>query len=109
MIIDADLGLGLDVVGEAGTVSNALARISALRPDVTVLDIGLPDTSGPLFGLTEHERTILGLIGEGLTNRQIAERMFLAEKTVKNKVSRLLAELGMDRRTQAALLASKLA
>ena len=61
---------------------------------------------GPLAGLSEQERTVLDLIGEGLTNRQIAERMFLAEKTIKNYVSRLLAKLGMERRTQAAVLAN---
>lgn len=58
--------------------------------------------------LTEQERRILDLIGEGLTNRQIGERLFLAEKTVKNYVSNLLSKLGMQRRTQAAVLASKL-
>jgi len=58
--------------------------------------------------LTAQERTLLDLIGEGLTNRQIAERMFLAEKTVKNYVSRLLAKLGMQRRTQAAVLVTEL-
>lgn len=190
-LIDSDPEL--TVVGEAGTVSNALARIPALRPDVAVLDVQLPDgngvelcrelkstmpdlrclmltsytedqamldailagakgyivkditgmdlaaaikdvgrgkslldnraaavlmeklrssesapEAGPLTGLTEQERTLLGLLGEGLTNRQIAERMFLAEKTVKNYVSRLLAKLGMERRTQAAVFASKL-
>jgi two-component system NarL family response regulator/two-component system response regulator DevR len=63
----------------------------------------------PLSGLTEQERTLLNLLSEGLTNRQIAARMFLAEKTVKNYVSRLLAKLGMERRTQAAVFASKLA
>jgi two-component system, NarL family, response regulator DevR len=51
---------------------------------------------------------LLGLLGEGLTNKQIAARMFLAEKTVKNYVSRLLAKLGMERRTQAAVFASKM-
>ena len=56
-------------------------------------------------GLTQQERVLLDLLGEGLTNRQIAARMFLAEKTVKNYVSRLLAKLGMERRTQAAVLA----
>ncbi|CAM4445711.1 response regulator transcription factor [Nocardia ninae] len=69
---------------------------------------GAPDDDGPLAGLTEQERRLLALLGEGLTNRQIAARMFLAEKTVKNYVSRLLAKLGMERRTQAAVLASKL-
>jgi len=64
--------------------------------------------SGPLAGLTDQEKALLDLIGEGLTNRQIAERMFLAEKTVKNYVSRVLGKLGMQRRTQAAVLATEL-
>jgi two-component system response regulator DevR len=58
--------------------------------------------------LTEQERTVLRLIGEGLTNRQIGERMGLAEKTVKNYTSHLLAKLGLERRTQAAILATEL-
>jgi len=58
--------------------------------------------------LTEREREILGLIAEGMTNRQIGERLFLAEKTVKNYVSSLLAKLGLERRTQAAVLAARL-
>ncbi|NNH68725.1 response regulator transcription factor [Nocardia uniformis] len=182
----------LTVVGEAGDVAQALARIPALRPDVAVLDVRLPDGNGielcrellsrlddlrcliltsytdeqammdailagasgyvvkdikgmelakaikevgagrslldnraaaalmermrrsthppdgPWMGLTEQERKLLDLLGDGLTNRQIAERMFLAEKTVKNYVSRLLNKLGMERRTQAAVLASRL-
>lgn len=181
----------LDVIGETGTVSSALAQIPALRPDVAVLDVRLPDGSGielcrellsrlpdlrclmltsftsdeamldavlagasgyvvkdikgmelaraikevgagrslldnraaaalmaklrgaaersdPLSGLTEQEKVLLDLLGEGLTNKQIAARMFLAEKTVKNYVSRLLAKLGMERRTQAAVFATKL-
>ena len=61
-----------------------------------------------LASLTEQERKILALIAEGLTNRQIGERLFLAEKTVKNYVSRMLSKLGLERRTQAAVLASKL-
>ncbi|HET8961687.1 response regulator transcription factor [Nocardioides sp.] len=69
--------------------------------------------SGPpqheeLADLTEQERKILALIAEGMTNRQIGERLFLAEKTVKNYVSSILAKLGLERRTQAAVLASKL-
>jgi DNA-binding NarL/FixJ family response regulator len=178
------------VVGEAGTVSSALARIPALRPDVAVLDMRLPDGDGvevcrevrsrmpevacliltsfgdeealfnavmagaagyvlkqihgsdlvgavrtvaagqslldpqaagklmarlrgqprrndPLATLSPQERRILELIGEGLTNRQIGERMFLAEKTVKNYVSGLFAKLGMERRTQAAAYAAR--
>ena len=181
----------LDVVGEAGSVAQALARIPALQPDVAVLDVRLPDGNGielcrdllsrlpnlrclmltsftsdeamldailagasgyvvkdikgmelaqaikdvgagrslldnraaaalmaklrgaaehsdPLSGLSDQERVLLDLLGEGLTNKQIAARMFLAEKTVKNYVSRLLAKLGMERRTQAAVFISKL-
>jgi DNA-binding NarL/FixJ family response regulator len=181
----------ITVVGEAGTAAGALARIPALKPDVAVLDVRLPDGDGvsvcreirsrmpevgclmltsfgddealfdaimagasgyvlkqirgtdlvgavrtiaagrsmldpeaasrvmrrmrdeaersdPLSGLTEQERKILELIGEGLTNRQIGERMFLAEKTVKNYVSALFAKLGMERRTQAAAYAARI-
>jgi two-component system, NarL family, response regulator DevR len=61
-----------------------------------------------LRSLTDQERRILELVAEGLTNRQIAERMYLAEKTVKNYVSSILAKLGLERRTQAAVFASKL-
>ena len=181
----------LMVIGQASSVSEALARVPATNPDVVVLDVRLPDGNGvelcrelrsrlpelnclmltsytdeeammdailagaggyvikdikgmelvsavrtvasgrslldnraaaalmtrlrasvekpgPIAGLTERERTLLDLIGEGLTNRQIAERMFLAEKTVKNYVSRMLSKLGMERRTQAAVLATEL-
>ncbi len=181
----------LTVIGEAGSVAQAMAQIPVLQPDVAVLDVRLPDGNGielcrdllskmpdlrclmltsftsdeamldailagasgyvvkdikgmelaqaikdvgagrslldnraaaalmaklrgaaertdPLSGLTEQERVLLGLLGEGLTNKQIAARMFLAEKTVKNYVSRLLAKLGMERRTQAAVFISKL-
>ena len=61
-----------------------------------------------LAGLTPQEQRILDLIGEGLTNRQIGETMFLAEKTVKNYVSNLLAKMGMSRRTEAAAYAARL-
>jgi DNA-binding NarL/FixJ family response regulator len=180
----------ITVVGEAGTAASALARIPALKPDVAVLDIRLPDGDGvtvcreirsrmpqlaclmltsftddqalfdaimagaagyvlkqirgtdlvgavrtiasgqslldpeatsqvmrrmrdqaaradPLAELTDQERRILQLIGEGLTNRQIGDRMFLAEKTVKNYVSALFAKLGMQRRAQAAAYAAR--
>jgi two-component system, NarL family, response regulator DevR len=63
---------------------------------------------GRLDSLTDQERTVLALIGEGLTNRQIGARMGLAEKTVKNYTSHLLAKLGFERRTQAAILATRL-
>ncbi|MBA0126890.1 response regulator transcription factor [Haloechinothrix sp. YIM 98757] len=78
----------------------AAALMSKVRDDAT--------DNGPLDTLTERERDLLAHIGEGLTNRQIAQRMYLAEKTVKNYVSRLLAKLGMERRTQVAVLATKL-
>jgi two-component system, NarL family, response regulator DevR len=67
-----------------------------------------PTTAPELATLTEQELKLLGLIAEGLTNRQIGERMFLAEKTVKNYVSSILSKLGLERRTQAAVLASRL-
>ncbi|MGH3249300.1 MAG: response regulator [Trebonia sp.] len=180
----------IQVVGEAGTASSAMARIPALRPDVAVLDMRLPDGDGvevcrevrsrtpevacliltsfgdeealfnavmagaagyvlkqirgsdlvgavrtvaagqslldpqaagklmarlrdqpkkndPLATLSPQERRILELIGEGLTNRQIGERLFLAEKTVKNYISALFSKLGMERRTQAAAFAAR--
>ncbi|MBP2479479.1 DNA-binding NarL/FixJ family response regulator [Crossiella equi] len=181
----------IEVVGEASSCAEALARIAVIRPDVAVLDVRLPDGNGielcrelrsahpelrvlmltsfgddeammdallagaggyvlkqvlgndlvgavrtigaggslldartasallarvrkdrerldPLRGLTHQERTVLELIGEGLTNRQIGERMHLAEKTIKNYVSHLLAKLGMERRTQVAVYAAEL-
>ena len=181
----------LEVIGEASTAAEALARVPALRPDVAVLDVRLPDGDGisvcrelksvlpdlaclmltsfgdddalfsaimagasgyvlkqikgndlvgavrtvgqgqslldpmatarllqkmrsdavrkdPLDVLTEQERKILDLIGEGLTNREIGERMFLAEKTVKNYVSSVLSKLGLVRRTQAAVMVTEL-
>jgi DNA-binding NarL/FixJ family response regulator len=66
-----------------------------------------PPAGSALAPLSDQELRVLELIGEGLTNRQIGERMFLAEKTVKNYVSSLLAKLGLQRRTQAAVFASK--
>jgi len=67
-----------------------------------------PETDERLARLTEQERRILDLIADGLTNRQIAEQVHLAEKTVKNYVSNLLSKLGMERRTQAAVFAAGL-
>ena len=78
----------------------AAALMAKLRGDA--------EHSDPLYGLSDQERVLLDLLGEGMTNKQIAARMFLAEKTVKNYVSRLLAKLGMERRTQAAVFISKL-
>lgn len=181
----------IEVVGEAGTAEQALARIPPARPDVAVLDVRLPDGSGVevcreirsarpdlacimltsysddealfesilagasgyvlkevrggdlitsirrvaagetlldpavttkvlerlrrgpeeddrLVGLTEQEHRVLDLLAEGMTNRQIAAEMILAEKTVKNYVSNLLSKLGMSRRTEAAVYAARL-
>jgi DNA-binding NarL/FixJ family response regulator len=67
-----------------------------------------PETDERLSELTDQERKILDLIADGLTNRQIAEQVHLAEKTVKNYVSNVLAKLGMERRTQAAVYAASL-
>ncbi|MFZ3573042.1 response regulator [Streptomyces sp. BH097] len=183
----------ITVVGEAASAEQALVRIPALRPDVAVLDIRLPDGDGvtvcrelrsrmpdlaclmltsfddeealldsimagaagyvlkqieganlvtavrtvasgqslldasattklmarlrgeptkavepdELAQLTKREREILDLIGEGLTNRQIGQRLYLAEKTVKNHISRLLNKLGVERRIQAAVIATQ--
>jgi DNA-binding NarL/FixJ family response regulator len=180
----------IQVTGEAGTASGALATIPAVRPDVAVLDVRLPDGDGvsvcrevrsqlpevaclmltafsddqallnsilagaagyvlkqargsdlvdavraaaagrsllpplaasqvmarlrdasgmpaALAALTPHERSVLALIGEGLTNRQIGERLFVAEKTVKNYVSTLFRKLGLEQRTAAAAYAAR--
>jgi DNA-binding NarL/FixJ family response regulator len=68
-----------------------------------------PEEDAQVAALTEQEQHILELLAEGLTNRQIAERMYLAEKTVKNYVSNLLAKMGMSRRTEAAVYAARAA
>ncbi|MEV0315278.1 response regulator transcription factor [Nonomuraea fuscirosea] len=100
---------GSDLVGAVRTVASGQ---SLLDPQTTAAMLHrLRDQAArkdPLASLTEQERHILDLIGEGLTNRQIGERMFLAEKTVKNYVSNLLAKLNMQRRTQAAALSARL-
>ena len=95
---------------------DAIRRVAAgeslLDPAVTtrVLErLRHKDDDDPLAALTDQERKILEHIAEGLTNRQIGERMFLAEKTVKNYVSNMFAKLGMSRRTEAAAYAARLA
>jgi DNA-binding NarL/FixJ family response regulator len=101
---------GTDLVGAVRAVASGQSLLDP-RTTARVLDRMRESTTkkdDPLAALTEQERTVLTLIGEGLTNRQIGERMFLAEKTVKNYVSHLLAKLGMARRTQAAVLAADL-
>ncbi len=101
---------GVDLVD---AVRKVAAGQSLIDPSVTakVLDrIRRQDSAvdEPTQRLTDQERRILELIGEGLTNRQIADRLYLAEKTVKNYVSNLLAKLGMSRRTEAAAFAARL-
>jgi two-component system response regulator DevR len=101
--------LGQDLVTAVRTVA---AGGSLLDPAATTAVLArmrrATEPAGPLAGLSEQERAVLDLIGEGLTNRQIGERMFLAEKTVKNYVSHILAKLGMGSRTQAAILSTEL-
>jgi two-component system, NarL family, response regulator DevR len=101
---------GTDLVD---AVRRVAAGQSLLDPAVTLrvlerIRSGVEDEPSELRSLTEQERRILELVAEGLTNREIAGRMFLAEKTVKNYVSSLLAKLGLERRTQAAVLATRL-
>jgi DNA-binding NarL/FixJ family response regulator len=99
---------GTDLVGAVRTVASgqslldpeAASRVMRRMRDQAV-------RTDPLAGLTDQERRILELIGEGLTNRQIGDRLFLAEKTVKNYVSALFAKLGMQRRAQAAAYAAR--
>jgi DNA-binding NarL/FixJ family response regulator len=92
-------------------VKQVAAGRSTLDPAVTahVLDrLRNGPTTDPLLDrLTNHERHILDLIGEGLTNRQIASQLSLAEKTVKNYVSTMLAKLGLESRTQAAIFVTR--
>ena len=99
---------GAELVEAVRTVASGQ---SLLDPKVTarVLDRLRHGSSGDalLDSLTDQERRILDLLAEGLTNREIAERMFLAEKTVKNYVSNLLAKMGMQRRTEAAVYAAR--
>jgi two-component system, NarL family, response regulator DevR len=111
--------LGAIMAGAAGYVSKQTSGadlVSGVRTDPPMpgphasrpVLAGLRDrvaSEDPAAGLTGQEKRVLELIGEGLTNRQIAERMFLAEKTAKNYVSSLLAKLGMHRRTEAAAFA----
>lgn len=100
---------GSDLVGAVRTVASGQ---SLLDPRSTARMLQRirrrAERKDPLQALTDQERHILELIGDGLTNRQIGERMFLAEKTVKNYISNIFAKLNMSRRTQAAALAAQL-
>jgi len=99
---------GMDLVSAVRTVGSGTSMldvraVAALRERISA-DAG---RSGPLAGLTDQEKTVLTLIGEGLTNREIAERTTLGENTVKKSVSALLTKLGIHRRVQAAAVAAK--
>jgi DNA-binding CsgD family transcriptional regulator len=107
--------------GSAAKQAFGADLVNAGPPGVPALSIPEPRSPGqvmarlrvrmasedPVAALTGQERRVLELLGEGLTNRQIAERMFLAEKTAKNYVSSLLAKLGMHRRTEAAAFSAR--
>jgi DNA-binding NarL/FixJ family response regulator len=99
---------GTDLVGAVRTVASGESMLDPEAASRVMRRMReQAERSDPLAGLTGQERRILELIGEGLTNRQIGERMYLAEKTVKNYVSGLFAKLGMERRTQAAAYAAR--
>ena len=87
---------------------DAASRCSIPRSPDRVLERLRTPEEDELAALTDQERRVLDLIAEGLTNRQIGERMFLAEKTVKNYVSNLLSKLGMSRRSEAAAYTARL-
>ena len=95
----------------ATSLVDAIRRVSAgetlLDPAVTDRVLSRMREASPLDGLTPRETEILALIAEGMSNREIGARLFLAEKTVKNYVSGILSKLGMQRRTQAAVLAAE--
>jgi DNA-binding NarL/FixJ family response regulator len=101
--------LATDVVEAVRSVAEGR---SALGPEAAQRVMALlrdkAETADPLAALSSQEKRVLDLIGEGLTNREIAERMFLSEKTVKNYVSSLLTKLGMSRRSQVAALAARI-
>lgn len=102
--------LGNDLISAVRRVGAGESLLDAKTTEALMKRIrqGKDPAGGALAGLTDQERAVFELIGEGLTNRQIAARLYLAEKTVKNYVSHILAKLGMQRRTQAAVLAAEL-
>jgi two-component system response regulator DevR len=99
---------GNDLVAGIRTVAAGGSLLDPRATSVVLERLRAPKPPDPLEQLSEQERKILALIGEGLTNREIAGRLFLAEKTVKNYVSNVLAKLGLQRRTQVAVLATEL-
>ncbi|MCR8573797.1 response regulator [Streptomyces sp. Isolate_219] len=105
---------GADLVAAVRTVASGSSMLdpattARLMSSLRGGDSGAPPEAAALSGLSPREREILGLIGAGLTNRQIGKRLYLSEKTIKNHISRLLAKLGVERRIQAAVLATQAA
>ncbi|MFH9087242.1 response regulator [Streptomyces sp. NPDC017673] len=104
---------GSDLVSAVRTVASGQSMLdpattARLMRSLRADPAGNPSLPPELAGLSPRERDILALVGDGLTNRQIGQRLYLSEKTVKNHISRLLAKLGVQRRVQAAVLASHL-
>jgi DNA-binding NarL/FixJ family response regulator len=99
---------GTDLVDAIRRVGNGESLLDPAMTSRVLERLRAPAPADELSALTEQERRVLDLVAEGLTNRQIGERMFLAEKTVKNYVSNLLAKLGMSRRSEAAAFAARL-
>lgn len=99
---------GMELVSAIRIVGTGQSLLDTRAAAAVMRRLRSQTESSSLTDLTAQETTLLELIGEGLTNRQIAARMFLAEKTIKNYVSRLLAKLGMERRTQIAVYATKI-
>jgi len=99
---------GNDLVQGIRTVAAGGSLLDPRAASLVLERLRAPAAHDPLEQLSDQERRILALIGEGLTNREIAARLFLAEKTVKNYVSNVLSKLGLQRRTQVAVLATEL-
>ena len=99
---------GSDLVSAVRTVASGGSTLDASMVRRVIGRLREQPARDPLSVLSDQEKRVLELVGEGLTNREIAERMFLAEKTVKNYVSSLLTKLGMHRRTQAAAFVARL-
>ncbi|MFF2779569.1 response regulator [Streptomyces sp. NPDC058052] len=103
---------GSDLVSAVRTVATGQSMLDPATTARLMRSLRAPEAARPpederLAALSERERSVLELIGEGLTNRQIAKRLYLSEKTVKNHISRLLGKLGVERRVQAAVIAAQ--
>ena len=99
---------GADLVGAVRTVGAGGSLLDPYATSLVLARLRAPASHDALEVLSEQERKVLALVGEGLTNREIGVRMHLAEKTVKNYVSNVLSKLGLQRRTQVAVLATEL-